>query len=128
MVFAVGRCTFESAFYLKYANILLMILDYQENISSLDLSISALSHLLEACSTVPQYFTSVAVPEGYLKPSIWLKGVSAALLDIKVSKSKAAWLKCFGSLLIISPTIIDSDILQLIKIALLNISVVSFFL
>ncbi|KFM76340.1 hypothetical protein X975_24225, partial [Stegodyphus mimosarum] len=87
-------------------------------------SLFAVSHLLEVCSSYPQYFSSSSTPENYFKPADWLKGLLTILLDIKVEGNhKCIWLRCFRFLLKISPVVVQDYIAPLIKTCLLNTSV-----
>ncbi|XP_054720153.1 uncharacterized protein LOC129229798 [Uloborus diversus] len=87
-------------------------------------NILALSKLLEACASFPQYFSSTfTCMDDYIKPLDWLKGVEAALLDTNSSRCQSEWFKCFQHLLKISPSIVEGNIVSVIKGTLLDIRV-----
>ncbi|KAG8179867.1 hypothetical protein JTE90_007047 [Oedothorax gibbosus] len=87
------------------------------------INITALNGILDACSSHPQYFISTTAPQEYLKPSNWLEGIMAALLDFNWTEDKTAWLKCFRSLVKISVSLVESNIVSIIKTCLFNGSV-----
>ncbi|XP_015927309.2 unhealthy ribosome biogenesis protein 2 homolog isoform X1 [Parasteatoda tepidariorum] len=82
-----------------------------------------LSSLLEACEQHPEYFLLSVVPEGYLKPSDWLEGILAGLLDMKPTENLLYWLKCFRSLTKLSVSLVEKNLTDFVKLCLLDIDI-----
>lgn len=88
-----------------------------------NLDIVALSYVLEGCSTCAQYFNLATAADRHLAPCKWLEGIIPTLLDVNYAKNKNIWLSCFRSLFKMSITVVENNLIAIIKSTLLKITV-----